>query len=140
MFNPTVADACLKSFERHLWYLTPQLVVLSLANDDIPTEQLREMAQELNSTPRPEVFRIGKPEFPRGICFKDTAWPEDGNTLRLSNLIKPESWLIFHLLQMSECDVVAFLQQEVHRWGSLPGYQKLKQFVENLTVVNDPAS
>ena len=128
----------MKSLDRHLWYLTPQLVVLSLTNDDIPTEQLKEMADVLISTPRPEVFRMGKPEFPTGICFKDTAWPEDGSTPRLSSLIKPESWLIFHHLQMSESDV-SFLKQEVHLWDSQPGYQKLSQFIENLSVVNDPA-
>ena len=51
-YQPVTAKACMKSCNRHLWYLTPQLVVLCLAAKDIPVQLRETVAQKLWQTPR----------------------------------------------------------------------------------------
>ena len=91
-FQPEIADVCLVSINRHLWYLCPQLVVFALADTDTPAVDLEDLAKNLFKIPRPDVIASGKPKFPSII------WPDDGSLPKLSSLLTSDSWLLFNLL------------------------------------------
>ncbi len=61
--NETIANAVILSVNRHCWYLTEELVVLSLFNEQLGTFTRELIARKLFSTPRPSHFEIGKPIF-----------------------------------------------------------------------------
>ena len=124
--------------ERHLWYLTSELIVLALASDELPESELKKLATTLISVPRPETFTPGKPVFP-GPRFtqNDTIWTND-NLPSLSSFVSDRSWLMFHLLELGLSET-EWLQVEVHQWNLFSGFRKFKEFVKGLTVVNDPA-
>ena len=56
-----------------------------------------------------------------------------GNLGDVSEAIGPESWF---LLTVAEVDP-AFLQKPVEEWGGEHSYVKLKNFIKNMSVVND---
>jgi hypothetical protein len=81
-----IAMTVLNSIERHLWYLTEELVVLALFNNELSPFTRQLLALKLFSTERPSTFTIGKPKFPKL-----------DNLRTLQSFIGPRSWLIFSL-------------------------------------------
>jgi hypothetical protein len=61
--NPSLSYAVLRSTYRHLWYLTPQLITLALADTGLEDRTRQEMARELYSMDR-NTTKTGKPNFP----------------------------------------------------------------------------
>jgi hypothetical protein len=62
--DPNIAIPVITSIKRHLWYLTKELVVLSLFNEKLGSLIRSVMSKKLFSTPRPDVFNVGEPKFP----------------------------------------------------------------------------
>ena len=56
----------------------------------------------------------------------------------LSTLLGPESWLLFNKLGLIGEDL-DWLVLDPLVWDFMPGYVKFRDFVQNLTIVNDPA-
>ena len=55
-------------------------------------------------------------------------------------MVGPQSWLVFKRLGLLEvAGGMDWLKVAVRDWDNLYGYNKFKDFVENLTIVNDPA-
>lgn len=119
-----VADAAIKAMERHLWYLTEELVIFSLFSNRISTMERRMIAQKLLKTSKPKVFNCGRPKFP--ILKKST---------NLSSLIGPNSWYLFELLGVN----TDWIGMPVEQWDLHPGYKDAEQFVRHVKVVNDSA-
>ena len=61
--NNKLAFQVLKSCYRHLWYLTPQLITLALADSALEEDTREKMAVALFSKVR-VVIKTGKPQFP----------------------------------------------------------------------------
>ena len=61
--DPNLAIPVITSIKRHLWFLTEELVVLSLFNEELGSFTRSVMAKKLFSIPRPDVFNVGKPKF-----------------------------------------------------------------------------
>ena len=97
LIQPTVAFKCLQSCYRHLWYLTPRLVVFALGDMDADICEKEQMARKLFSIPRPEKIMPGKPKFPEMID-----WGEGGVLPKMSYFVTEDSWLIFDLLDLRE--------------------------------------
>ena len=53
--NPTTSFAVLQSCYRHVWYITPQLVTLALADEELEDDIKEQMAKALFSTEREEI-------------------------------------------------------------------------------------
>ena len=117
------AEEVIKSIERHPWYLTEELVVFGLFDDDLSADVRQNMATHLHGTPRPEAFDAGKPEFP-GL--------ENGS---LEYFIGPKSWLLFHLLGANG----GWLRMPVEQWENDQEFQEMKSIVAKVEVVNDCA-
>ena len=100
-YRPVIADACLASCLRHLWYVTPQLIVFSFVDPQIPSTERESMAKELFKIKRLDRVNTGKPTFPV------IAWPETQSLPNLVSLLTSESWLLFDLLGMTGTHVGA---------------------------------
>ena len=130
--NPHLGFTVIESITNHTWYLTEQWVIASLADEDCPAEERKAVATALSQTPRPESFPPGKPKLPKDF------WPESGDMPSLSQFVGPKSWLLPHILKLTD-ENMEWLHLEVHQWSLMSGYKKFSSFVHGLVVVNDPA-
>ena len=103
------ADAALKSCKRHLWYLTPQLVVYFPFDETVPAFQREAAALKLYNTERSRQIKPANPPFP-------TINPE--NTPDFVSLIGPDSWLLFDLIKMKP-NQVDWMQLSVNDWPKM---------------------
>ncbi len=87
-----IGTAVIASINRHLWYLTEELVILALFNESLSDFTRTIMARKLFKTHRPTSFIIGKPNFPTINLSMPTLFHE---------FIGPRSWLLFSLLQLN---------------------------------------
>ena len=131
MVQPKLAFQCLQSCYRHLWYLTPQLVIFALCDKDTDIGEKEEMAKKLFSIPRPEKINLGKPTFPQVL------FGADGTTPKLSTFVTEKSWLLFDLLELK--DSQEWLQTPPTMWEMFSDYRKLMEYLVNVSVVNDLA-
>ena len=68
------ADAALLSVRHQLWYLTPELVILSIFDNEVSDVEKGLMAHALMHIPKPHVFvpgKPGQPEFNPCGCSSD---------------------------------------------------------------------
>ena len=119
-----VADTALKKFYLHLWYLTQELVVLSLFSNKVDSDTKSHIAAKLVSTEKLESFDLGKPDFPQ----------LDPKTV-LPDLIGPLSWTLFEVLNVE----TEFLTVSPDKWMDYPGYVECYTIARNMKVVNDTA-
>lgn len=83
-----ISECVLKSVKRHLWYLTPELVTLSLFDKDMSDDEKKLLARELSKISVPECFKSGKPSFVQLIDKIDK------ESLSLAELVDENSWFI----------------------------------------------
>ena len=87
----------------HLWYLSQELVVFALFDEDLPSDERRDMAKKLSLIPCPPTFPPGKPEFPVHLM---TVKP------KMDSFVGPKSWLIFNKMNADG----HWLQKNVEDW------------------------
>ena len=119
-----LADKALAILSRHLWYLTPTLVMFSLFSDKLNEDEKSRMAAKLLSLPRNADTRFGKPEFPQ--LTVDT---------ELSDLVTTDSWIFFDIIKVGK----DWLGKSPADWDSDEDYKKAKEFVKTAKVTNDVA-
>ena len=124
--EPDISSAVLTSIKRHLWYLTEELVVLSIFNEDLSSFTRSMMAQKLFSIPRPTHFEPRKPKFPT-IIQNDLPF--------LPHLLGPRSWLLFSFFP----GMHDWLQIPPQYWNLITEYRIIRDFCLKLEVVNDAA-
>ena len=121
----SVGLAVMRSMERQAWFLTEQLVILALADEDVPKEERDLMVENLMKVDVPEEFLLGKPTL-----------PEMSQETKLADLIGDQSWSLLSLLEIGKEEVKTWMEADVSNNLS---YQKFAQFVKNLETVNDCA-
>ena len=127
-FDEEVANEVLLSILRQLWYLTEELCILSLFDKGLPFEIRNDIARALLSNPRPVFFPPGKPQFPEKARLM--------NNPELKDFVGPRSWLLFHLLHVSDPE---WLNLPADTWESDNGYLAMNEIVMDLPVTNDTA-
>ena len=125
--QPEVGATCLRSCNRHLWYLTPQLVVFALVDHAVPEDNKRKMATRPHNPVRKEIS-CGRPKF---LSI------DDNNDIELEDLISSESWLLFDLLGLN--DHQQWLLTPPSTWYDVEEYQILNKFISSVSVTNDLA-
>ena len=139
------AAACLVSWDRHLDYLSPALVVFSLASSNVSDNEKKSLAdalvailttEDVSSFPPGDGYiTVPSPDFASGTKF----WPEDSSLPSLSMFVGKESWLLFHYLDMMNIDDMEWIMEEVNSWETFSSFRKFKNFVKGLDCINDPA-
>lgn len=117
-----VADAALAVASRHLWYLRPQTVVLSLTSEKLSASEKEEMATKLSGLNETDDY-----------TNDDTVIQQD---TRLSDLIDERSWMLFK--EHHVCGT-AWLTSPAERWEEDEEFAKLREFTRSLKVTNDVA-
>ena len=83
-----IANCVLQSVKRHLWYLTPELIPLSLFDKDVSIEAKQQIARKLTINV-PENVQSGKPSFAKIIDMIN-----NDNVSCLAELVDENSWFI----------------------------------------------
>lgn len=136
--NKLVSDSAKLAFSRHLWYLTAEMVPLSLFSEHVPETCRRKMAAKLlQLKPDNDTFKklplnrfgtgFGKPVFP------DTSSLNKKTTL--VDLLTVDSWFIFKVLNLNS----EFLSLPIIQWKESESYLDAASKVTLLNVVNDSA-
>lgn len=132
--NSTVASSALSAFKNHLWYLTAEMVPLSLFSQLVPATERRELADRLlaiepSTAPAKPVKRLGsgfgKPVFPSEIT----------ESTKLADLIGPDSWYTIHILEID----MSFFAEDVESWPGNRAYETSMANVLTVNVINDCA-
>lgn len=126
-YDREVAEAAIKGFKDHLWYLGSELIVLSLFSNEVTTDTKNRMRQRFQSSVADRDERSLRFLVDESTQFSD---------LDLEHFVQPRSSFLFHLLEMT----ADFLQQDATTWEILPSYQEIKTAIEQTIVVtNDGA-
>ena len=138
--RPQISDLVLESMKNHLWHITEQSVVTALVDEDLPDREREALGKSLFNTKKPKQFVPKQPKFPDifDVNFHPTRLWMSGQVPQLCKFVGPYSWLLFSKLDLSEVEC-EWLQLDPAHWKLMSGYKKLKEFVENTTIVNDPA-
>lgn len=131
MVDADSARTAHKALSNHLWYLTEELVPLSLFSDSVEDEVKDDIAQVLLVQPIDgKTARHGK-----GFGKPNLPMLKMDDTLDLVSFFGQNSWHFFKLLKINS----SFLGQPASTWSGNNDYQKAKAIVANLSIVNDLA-
>ena len=125
-----IAKVVLKAMRRHLWYLTEELVPLSLCSNIVNTEEKQHFALKLYQLSVKNLTEEMNPQKP--------VFPNITEHTCLYDLLGDRSVLLFQRLNFTEDDL-QFLRLSCDRWDEFPTYRRLKKVVKMLKVVNDIA-
>jgi hypothetical protein len=117
----TLEQALLASMQRHCWYLSEHLVLLTLADDDIELELKSKILDKLLDSEVPDLFKIGKPELPVVL-----------NWTELSDLVGPQSWLLLKVADVPKGEVEKWKRGEANQ-----SFDTFKHFVKKIACVHD---
>ena len=127
LFKP-MADAMKKRFDEHLWYLSEELVTLSLfskkIDNAVKNKCRKAMLNHYEETP--------------GIITGKLITPllSNSRSTLIYNLFGKESW---RLLRLCGVEGKSFLEHPVSSWDEHSDYKMLENIVKNVVVVNDVA-
>ena len=119
-------DAVQENFCTHMWYLTEELVVFGLFDENLTDQERKAMATRLCSFERPITFPPRKPIFYPDLLTDEPA---------LETFIGPRSWLLFHKLDAAGL----WLEGEPEHWKEDQEFIRMESFLKELKVVNDLA-
>ena len=120
---PILGRTLLLSMQRHFWYLTQDMVVLALADEDLENKIKMEMLSKLldPQNQAPQIYAVKKPVLPIITHFT-----------KLPDLIGPQSWYLLEVAGVSRFDV-----QTWAKTGDVD--EAFITWVKQLTAVNDCA-
>jgi hypothetical protein len=133
MVDKNISESAVRAFNRHMWYLTAEMVPLSLFSTLVPPSERQAIADALLKVQPASELRSplnrygtgwGKPQF--SVVDLST---------QLCDLVTVDSWFIMYLLQIDS----SFLHPPVSEWDSSAAYKTSVENVTALTVVNDAA-
>ncbi|KAE8748796.1 hypothetical protein FOCC_FOCC004390 [Frankliniella occidentalis] len=119
-----LCEVSLKKFTGHLWYLSEDLVGLSIFDSRLSAEEKKRIVQAMRDNP-------GNPDPPKRISINLKAVAK----MELSEFVSQNSRVALDSLGMP----LSFLDKEPEEWDELPDYQKCCKIVGKLHVVNDIA-
>lgn len=126
---PDYARAAARSFEKHLWYLSPRLIALAFFDDNITLEEKRELKNAFmaaqNSNSNPNQTKKTVPTRAAGICMSDT----------LATFVTINTKDFFDVMQIS----TEFMQKHESEWAQEESFKIGQRRAASLQVTNDVA-
>lgn len=121
-----IANAALRAHKRHLWYLSDELIILSLFSDKVSNEDKANMIAQM--TPNVGERTENSIKHSREI--------DDIQNIELYHFISPRSGFLFERLELD----VDFLNENPDDWNEMESFKNAKQKILDLIiVVNDSA-
>ena len=124
IINNAISSATTEKFLRHLWYLSEELVGLSLFDDDVSPSIKTEIVQRMLANENNEV-----------PAKKATVSLEKLDNLNLSSFSNSNTQEFLKKLKIQD----SFLHLPVAQWEENQDYKAAKKFCHSLAVVNDHA-
>ena len=128
--DPVISDSVDQSVQRQMFYLTEELVVLALCDDNTTHTEKDEIVRCMLQCDRPQQFQPKKPDFK-----VDKLKNKSHDTPKLSDFVGSRSWLIFDLLDVN----VQWMQHTSQQWSNEPEFQRFHQITNKIICVNDVA-
>lgn len=120
-----VAKVLHNSLLRHCWYLAPQTVIFSLADEDLETEEKMEILNTLLSYDMPTQYEMSKPDSPIQICALSS----------ISDFVTEESYLFFNLMNIEKDTIMTWKRDSLVN----ESYSNFCSYIKAMAVVNDRA-
>ena len=120
-----------KSFSNHTWYLSEELILLSLFSNKLSLTEKENITEKLKSYEKVNGFTnrhgsgFGKPILPQ----------VNENELSIEKYVGTSSWYFFTILGID----TTFLDHPVDKWFETPSYKLACVIVQNIKIVNDVA-
>ena len=121
--NANIAKSVIRAaFQRHLWYLTAEMVPLTLFSHFTPCAETHLLADRLL-----EIQPAATVTFPRGrdgTGFGKPLFPSKEDitlSTKLADFVLLDSWFTFYALKLQP----SFLNEDVSRWPESGTYQSL---------------
>ena len=137
--EPEIAEAVLKKFLGHTWYLNQEYVPLSLFSKRVSDKEKSEIAKQLSELPPMPITKATKNT--KGYSLGQP-WPvslshdtDIGLRRELSESVMGGSMFLFDILNFEK----GWLQKSVSDWDSDAGFCEMRSWVHNLKVTNDCA-
>ena len=132
--NKPISESALRAFGRHYWYVTAELVPLSLFDDDvIPDVERHALAQQMLAM-KPAEKRT-QPLHRFGTGFGKPTFPKVDASTHLADLVSGDSWFIMDSLGIE----ASFLELPVSEWQRNDAYLDGQRKVHSINVLNDCA-
>lgn len=126
IIDEEVANTALKAYSRHLWYLSDELVVLSLFSDHLVHDEKEMMRRKLTPVVGERTTN----------SIKHNVNVESFSVLHLSDFVTDRSMFLFSALHLD----ASFLEHEAKDWGQCVSYRNNKCLLKKwLVAVNDSA-
>lgn len=119
-----VAEIALRKLRGHMWYISEDLIGLSLFSDLVSTDEKKDIVKALET-----------PENVKDLRRVDSGSVKSFNGKKLSHFATKRSLNLFTALQLKH----TFLKSDPETWAEQQDYQKAKEVVSNVRVVNDCA-
>lgn len=121
-----IAESALVAIQRHLWYLSDELITLSLFSEKVSNDEKDLMVLLMIQTVAPRTEN----------SIKYNGVIDDIQTLELHQFVSRRSYFLFDILEIN----TEFLSYDADTWNECDSYQKAKQMIRDLiVVVNDGA-
>lgn len=125
--NSSISKAACSKMVNHLWYLSEQLAIISLFDDNVPLSVKQKMIQALkkdgSTDSKQKKFEIQQENFD-SLLLSD-----------MSDFISTKSLNTFKIFDLP----VDFLDKNVELWTQDDSYQENLAYFKRLSVVNDVA-
>ena len=131
----SISSSALKAFQRHLWYLTSEMVPLSLFSDMVPTTDKENIAKKLLEIKPDDTTILPQERFGTGYGKPKFAAMTGHTRISLSDFVAGDSWFFFHLLEIDP----KFMDYPVETWTHNETYKAGKDNVRSINCVNDCA-
>ena len=127
-----IANSTLNAMNRHMWYLSEELVPLSLFSESISDEVKRKISKKISSCSCSVSYskRIGESFGKPFLPIIPKVLPQD-----LSFFAGQDSLWFFRILDIDS----SFLDVPVRYWCNNDAYLEAKEIISRLGVVNDAA-
>ena len=122
----SMGDAMFSKLEDHLWYLSEELVVLSLFSDKLDEVQKDKCRKAMLKHYTEDL----------GVVKGKLIIPEISNIKSIENLFGKESW---RLLRLCGIQGKSFLKNPASTWKDCSEFKLMQNIASNFVVVNDAA-
>lgn len=130
-----ISEAALKAVKRHLWYLTQEMVPLSLFSHELSNLKKNQLSKAILKSQNKNSDELinrhgtsyGKPNFP--------VISENKKNRTLVSFVGADSMGFFRILHLNS----EFLKHPSSKWSEMESYKLAKRTVNSMLVVNDAA-
>ena len=125
-----VADTVIQTLDRHLWYLTEELVPVALCYKQL-TPELKEILGR-------KLLKLHCETHNKSYASQKPIFPTISERTKIPDLAGKRLVLLFQHFNLSINDF-QFLSYALNRWPLFEGFKKLEKFVVSIKVTSDTA-